>query len=58
LASKGTRVELVDAMGHYLAISRAAGLFASADYYEQAESAAWVRMMDAVAMADAPAAPG
>lgn len=52
-ASVRIRAELVDAVEHYLAISRAADLFASVDYHEQAEGAAWLRMMDAVAMADA-----
>jgi hypothetical protein len=44
---------LLDAMEHYLSLSRAGHLFASIDYYEHAESAAWVRLMEAVAMADA-----
>lgn len=48
------RVELADAMEHYLAISRSAGLFASAEYYDHAEAMAWGRMIDAVAMAEMP----
>ena len=48
-----SRVELLGAVEHYLAISRSAELFASPDYYDEAETKAWERMIDAVAMTDA-----
>jgi hypothetical protein len=44
------RLDLEDAVQHYLAISRAAGLFASSDYYAEAEEVAWGRMIDALAV--------
>jgi hypothetical protein len=44
------RLDLADAVEHYLAISRAAGLFASSDYYAEAEEVAWRRMIEALAV--------